>query len=171
MATLTGQRMRVRCRIGTPGTERLRLAAACLAAVLAVMLAGAGIGAQEMAPDTESDDMTLDLFETDRPDDQSPARKRLILEIPDSSPDEEENRREGAEPTPLVPPVTESDSELRQIVRGLQQDLEMLKEEIAQLRSELRELMPKYAEEEAVAKRTVNPFWISDAQLKRLEQR
>jgi hypothetical protein len=171
MGTLSGLKMRVRCTIGLPGTERLRLAAPRVVGLLMVMLVSTGLGAQEISSDTEQDDMTLDLFETDRPGEESPARKRLILEIPHSSPDEEQNRQEGAEPAPVVPSAAESDSELRQVVRGLQQDLEMLKEEIAQLRSELRELMPIHPEEETVAKQTVNPFWISDAQLDRLEQR
>jgi len=170
MATLTGQGTGSRRMISSLETERLWLAAACLIVVLMAMFASSGVGAQELSPDTESDDITLDLFETDRPDEELPARRRLILEIPHSSIEEEENRREGTESAPVVPPVAESDSELRQVVRELRQDLEMLKEEIAQLRSELRELMPKHPEEETVAKRTVNPFWISDEQLDRLEQ-
>ncbi len=171
MATLTRLTMPAGRRVCTLETRWLCMLAACLAGLLMLMLASCGVGAQEKSPDTESDDMILDLFEADRLDEELPARKRLILEIPHSSVEEEENRREGGEPIRLVPSAAESDSELRQVVRGLQQDLEMLKEEIAQLRSELRDLMPKHSEKETVARRTVNPFWISDAQLKRLEQR
>jgi predicted RNase H-like nuclease (RuvC/YqgF family) len=134
------------------------------------MLASCGVGAQETSPDAESDDMALDLFEADRPDEEVPARKRLILEVPRLAPEEEESRPEGSEQTAVVPPAAESEHELREVVQELQEDVEMLKEEIAQLRSELRNLMPKDSQDETVVKRTVNPFWISDAQLKQLQE-
>jgi len=61
------------------------------------------------------------------------------------------------------------ESDLWKAVRELRNDLEMLKEEIAQLRSEFRSMMPKDHAKDTVAKRTVNPFWITDAQLEKQE--
>jgi hypothetical protein len=115
--------------------------------------------------------MTLDLSEKGTLDKELPAGKRLMLEIPLPSVEEREKGPEVKEPSGSAPPATASESEFWQVVGRVQQDLEMLKEEIAQLRSEFRSLIPKDAEDDSVTKRTVNPFWITDAQLGRLEQR
>ena len=172
MTTLIGLCLAIRSRVRVIHTERLCFAAGFLLA-FCVLLLGSGLaGAQEMRRDEGSLDMILDLSEEDTLDEELPERKRLMLEIPLPSLNEEEKRQEREEPGGgAAPPVGASESELWHLVQGLQQDLEMLKEEIAQLRSEFRSLMPKDSEGEAVAARTVNPFWITDAQLERLEQR
>jgi uncharacterized protein YlxW (UPF0749 family) len=78
---------------------------------------------------------------------------------------EETRRKEAEQPDKPIPQTTASESELWQIVRQLQQDFEMLKEEIAQFRSELRSILPEASDKDANTKRTVNPFWISDTQI------
>jgi len=171
MTMLSGLWTAIGRRVCVLQIARLCFAVACLLAFYALLIGSCLVGAQEMRQDDDSHDTILDLSEKDTLDEELPARKRLILEMPLSSLNEEEKRQEGNEPSGAVPPAAESEGEVWQVVRRLEQDLEMLKEEIAQLRSEFRSLMPEDSEDEAVATRTVNPFWISDAQLERLEQR
>ena len=148
----------------------LRFAAVCLLAFCVLLASSCPVAAEESRQSDEPPDNTLDLSEDETVHEELPTRNRLILEIPLPIFNGEEKRPErGKQPGEPIPP-TASESELRQIVRQIQQDLEMLKEEIAQLRSEFRFLMPKDSEEGAVTKRTVNPFWITDMQLEQQEQ-
>ncbi len=107
----------------------------------------------------------LDLFGEDTAREELLPKERFLLEIDLPSFLEETRRKEAEQPDKLIPQTTASESELWQIVRQLQQDFEMLKEEIAQFRSELRSILPEASDKDASTKRTVNPFWISDAQI------
>ena len=143
-------------------------AAACLVA-FCVLLAGSWpVAAQDSERRDESSGIILDLSEEEPIDEELPTGRRLMLEIPLPSLKEEEKDLEKVRPPgEPTPPTAASEAEFREIIRQMQQDLEMLKEEIAQLRSEFRSLKPDDSEGDAVTKRTVNPFWISDAQLER----
>jgi hypothetical protein len=123
--------------------------------------------AQEPDQSDEPADIILELSEDEPVREESPTRKREMLDLPVPwLTDEEKDHETGKEPDEQVPRTAASESELWRTVRQLQSDLEMIKEEIAQLRSEFRSLMPKEPEEGDAAKRTVNPFWITDVQLR-----
>jgi len=148
----------------------LRVAAVCLLAFCALLAWGWAAAAQEAEQSDEPADIILDLSEDEPMSEESPTRKREMLDLPvPFLTDEEKDRETGEDSREPVPKTAASESELWRTVRQLQSDLEMIKEEIAQLRSEFRSLMPKEPEEEAVAKRTVNPFWITDVRLRQLE--
>ena len=159
-----------RCASGL-GEGSWRFAVVCLLASWVLLAGSFALAAQETEQDNESRDIIIELSEEEEVQEELPTRKREMLDFPmPFLTDKDKDREAGKDPREPVPPPTHSDSELRQIVRQVQSDLEMLKEEIAQLRSEFRSLMPKESEQQDISKRTVNPFWITDAQLERQER-
>jgi len=147
----------------------VRFAAVCLLVYWIVLAGSCAVAAQEKEQDEGSRDINLELSEDETEQEELPTGKRDMLEFPVPFLTEEDKDREAdkdsREPAARTVP---SESELWQTVRQLRSDLEMLKEEIAQLRSEFRYLIPKEPGE-AITKRTVNPFWITDAQLEQQE--
>ena len=155
------------CRLGEGS---VRFAAVCLL-VSYVLLAGrCAVAAQVTEQDGESRDIILELSEDETGREELPTGKRDMLEFPvPLLTDEDKDREAGKDSRESAARTATSESELWQTMRQLRSDLEMLKEEIAQLRSEFRSLMPNESEEEDISKRTVNPFWITDVQLEQQE--
>jgi len=158
-----------RCAFGL-GEGYGRFAAVCLLASWVLLAGSCAVAAQETEQGDASRDDIIELSGEDEVQEELPTKKREMLVFPDPFlTDEEKGREAGEDSREPVPRTAHSESELWQMVRQVQSDLEMLKEEIAQLRSEFRSLMPKESEEQDIGKRTVNPFWITDAQLERQE--
>jgi hypothetical protein len=134
------------------------------------LLAGyRAVAAQEGRQTRVSREPIFDLSKDETAQEEPGTDRRFLIDIdlPSATPDERPTKIE--QPDEPVSRTPASDSELWQVVRQLQQDFEMLKEEIAQLRSELRSIVPEDPDKSADMKRTITPFWISDAQLEEKE--
>ena len=166
---MTGRiRTQTAVRRGLGGLEEgsSRVAAVFLLAFFVLLFGCRQAAAQEADRSDEPAEIILELSEDEPVSEESPTRKREMLDLPvPFLTDEEKNQKTGKESDEPVPRTSASESELWRTVRQLQSDLEMIKEELAQLRSEFRSLIPKEPDEEDAAKRTVNPFWITDVQL------
>ena len=132
------------------------------------LLAGyRAVAAQEDRQTRESREPIFDLSKDEIAQEEPGTEGRFLIyiDLPSPTPDEQPTKIE--QPDEPVSRTPASDSELWQVVRQLQQDFEMLKEEIAQLRSELRSIVPEQPDNDKSAdtKRTITPFWISDVQL------
>ena len=162
---------RMRSRILSEGRAfDLQRASRGFAAILLLVTCSLAFGHRLVAAqeDRQADKLRspiLDFEEDETAQDESGTNGRVLIDIgllPDPT--------DGIQPKGTEPPdepgsqTAVSESELWQIVRQLKQDFEMLKEEIAQLRSELRSIMPEPPDTKPDTKRTITPFWISDVQ-------
>jgi len=128
------------------------------------------VAAQEVRQADELRSPILDFEDDETAQDESGTNGRVLIDIgllPDPT--------DGIQPKGTEPPdepgsqTAVSQSELWQVVLQLKQDFEMLKEEIAELRSELRSIMPEPPDTKPDTKRTITPFWISDVQSEETE--
>lgn len=148
--------------------QSIMIGALLLFSLLAVYRVAA---AQEDRQTRESREPIFDLSKDETTQEQPGTDRRFLIgiDLPSTTPDEKPTKTD--QPDEPVSRTPASDSELWQVVRQLQQDFEMLKEEIAQLRSELRSILPEQPDNDKSAdtKRTITLFWISDVQLEEKE--
>jgi hypothetical protein len=120
------------------------------------------VAAQEDERTRESRNRIFDLSEDETEQEKPSTENRFLIGIDLPSPTQDKEPAKVEQPDKPVPQTAGPETELWQVVRQLQQDFEMLKEEIAQLRSELRSIIPEASDKKDDTKVTITPFWVGD---------